>query len=488
MDLWVYLRNNECHAVLPILDMLFCDMEDNHSEVVCLLEDASTPLLKHLSTWMSVPPETVQFLAQLRHAAIFAQQIKPLSSKLKLLKEQLPKKLTSPILLTPSFEIPPKPCCIKSMAELSFSSDEEDDANNHNLVDPPADLDDQPELPAEDDVDVVEEELAHPKKHKKVNPPVDEDYEDEVTELSTPMGSCTSPVKTCQRGARSTAVKVNPSAVPVASSSKVKTSTSHLKCYILIPPQSAPKTPVSKPTAGTTKVEQSMLTKKTPAVKAGVSSSLPAKIIQTDADMTTLPKCRRILGFRARNKTEVPNPEAVPTATMILPLAQVHAAQINPDELNMLPICLLQLRHLWQWQHLHSQDFHKSYLSLLLNNMISLDRQYDFHTALIQLYLDNYLQATEDLAFAMCAVSQSITWEALEARFSDASAVDAIDIFFKQLQLTPDTAGFPENDHSHYSASLPTQTDLSGRLWSPTCHAERQIVCLQGIDSSASAV
>jgi hypothetical protein len=44
---------------------------------------------------MYVPPETVQFLAQLRHAAIFAQQIKPLSSKLKLLKEQLPKKLTS---------------------------------------------------------------------------------------------------------------------------------------------------------------------------------------------------------------------------------------------------------------------------------------------------------------------------------------------------------------------------------------------------------
>jgi hypothetical protein len=50
MDLWVYLRNNECHAVLPILDMLFCDMEDNHSEVVCLLEDASTPLV-HPSTF-----------------------------------------------------------------------------------------------------------------------------------------------------------------------------------------------------------------------------------------------------------------------------------------------------------------------------------------------------------------------------------------------------------------------------------------------------
>jgi hypothetical protein len=45
-DPWIYMRNDECRAVTQVLDLAFCDAEDNHSEVVRLLEDASTPLVR----------------------------------------------------------------------------------------------------------------------------------------------------------------------------------------------------------------------------------------------------------------------------------------------------------------------------------------------------------------------------------------------------------------------------------------------------------
>ncbi|KAJ7236999.1 hypothetical protein C8J57DRAFT_1247497 [Mycena rebaudengoi] len=524
-DPWIYLRNDECRALMPILDTIFCDTENNHLEVIRLLEAASTPLLKHLSTWMSVPPDTAQFLAQLRHAVVFALQIKPASSKLKILKDRLPKKLPLRTLLTSSFVILAEPCRIKTMAELSFSSDKEDnDTDDSNLAEPPADLDDQPEPPADDEPEVVEEEeLLRPKKRKRTNPLPDDDYEDEPAELSTPINSRSSPIKT-----HSSTIKVEKPELldaPVASSSKVKPRTPRMKCYVFIPPQLALKTPVAKATAGTNKSE-----KTTPAKKASTGQAskeaparpeFPRKIMQLDEDPDSLDKTSKDTRVHARNKNEVPNPEAVPTATMVLPLAQVYAAQIDPNELNFPFVCS-NCAISGNGDICVSQGFHKScelchsarrkacsftasdfvlnvvcerilpmmemgnpHLSLLFNNMISLHRQYDFHNALAQLYLDDYLKATEDLAFTMCALLQTITHEALAARFSDESAIDTLDIFFERLQLTPEymlqrrqernppptvhhvpsTSGFPEDDHSRYPASLPTQTNLSGRLF-----------------------
>ena len=76
------------------------------------------------------------------------------------------------------------------------SDEEEDEADNTNLADPPADLEDQPEPPADDEPEVVEEEESpRPKKRKRANPLPDDDYEDEVAELSRPINSRSSPIK-----------------------------------------------------------------------------------------------------------------------------------------------------------------------------------------------------------------------------------------------------------------------------------------------------
>ncbi|KAJ7243704.1 hypothetical protein C8J57DRAFT_1243305 [Mycena rebaudengoi] len=299
-DPWIYLRKDECRALMPVLDTAFCDTEDNHPEVVRLLEAASTPLLKHLSTWTSVPPDTAQFLAQLRRAVVFALQIKPASSKLKTLKDRLPKKLPSHTLLTSSFVIPAEPRRIKPMAELSFSSDEEedDDADDTNLAEPPADPDDQPEPPADDKPEVVEEEESpRPKKRKRANPLPDDDYEDEPAELSMPINSRSSPIKTRTRKTRSSTIKVEKPELPdapAASSSKVKPRTPRMKCYVLIPPQPAFKTPVAKTTAGTNKSEKTTPAKKSSTAQtseeAPARPEFPRKIMQLDEDPDSLDK------------------------------------------------------------------------------------------------------------------------------------------------------------------------------------------------------
>ncbi|KAJ7239336.1 hypothetical protein C8J57DRAFT_1246068 [Mycena rebaudengoi] len=480
-DPWIYMRNDECRALMPVLDTAFCDTEDNHPEVVRLLEAASTPLLKHLSTWTSVPPDTAQFLAQLRRAVVFALQIKPASRKLKILKERLPKKLPSRTLLTSST--------------------------------------DEPEV-------VEEEESPHPKKRKRANPLPDDDYEDEPAELSTPINSRSSPIKTHTRKTRSSTIKVEKPELPdapVASSSKVKPRTPRMQCYVLIPPQPALQDSCRKNHRRKSSTAQT-------SEEAPARPEFPRKIMQLDEDPDSLDKTSKDTRVRARNKNEVPNPEAVPTATMVLPLAQVIRSSDRPERTQRacsahvfsFPFVCSNCAISGNGDTCISQGFRKScelchsarrkacsftasdfalnvvrerflpmmelgnpHLSLLFNNMISVRRQYDFHNALAQLYLDDYLKATEDLAFAMCALSQTITREALEARFSDKSAIDALNIFFERLQLTPEfvlqrrqernppptihhvpsTSGFPEDDHSRYPASLPTQTDLSGRLF-----------------------
>lgn len=124
-------------------------------------------------------------------------------------------------------------------------------------------------------------------------------------------------------------------------------------------------------------------------------------------------------------------------------------------------------------------------LSYLLSNMITLRRQAEFHIALSQLYLDDYLRAAEDLAFAMCRISHSLTREAFEARFSDATIIDTLDVFFQRLGYTPQnlveqrrdshppppihqvpgTSGFVEADRSWYLPELSSQVSLSDRLY-----------------------
>ncbi|KAJ7292027.1 hypothetical protein C8J57DRAFT_1212437 [Mycena rebaudengoi] len=97
--------------------------------VICSMLDAAAPaLLCHLNTWEELPPETVQFLAQVRGVARFLQQFadKSVSANINSLASKLPKPRRPIVLLPPEFQIPIAPVKIKTAELMEDSSDEED--------------------------------------------------------------------------------------------------------------------------------------------------------------------------------------------------------------------------------------------------------------------------------------------------------------------------------------------------------------------------
>jgi hypothetical protein len=67
-----------------------------------------------------------------------------------------------------------------------------------------------------------------------------------------------------------------------------------MKCYVLIPPQPAFKTPVAKTTAGTNKSEKTTPAKKSSTAQTSEEASarpeFPRKIMQLDEDPDSLDK------------------------------------------------------------------------------------------------------------------------------------------------------------------------------------------------------
>ncbi|KAJ7231001.1 hypothetical protein C8J57DRAFT_1251422 [Mycena rebaudengoi] len=499
-DPWMYLRNPACQTLVRAFDNSYCT-EANLDAISSMLNAAAPPLLRHLDTWEELPLETVQFLAQVRGITRFLQQFanKSLSANVSRLASQLPKSRKPIVLLSPEFQIPAAPIKIKSMAELMADSSDEEDA-------PVPDNNDDDDAQAESD---EAEQPPPPRKRAKLTSRVDDDFEEGETEQEAPDP----PPKT-----RKTRSATRGASVAQAGPPKPKVSP-HIpphRMFVLIPPQPAAKTP-SKPIGGTIKVPKASPTpRRGPAVLP-----FPTELIQRDDDPDDLSKAPRDTRVRARSKNESPKPGTFPTPTMKIPSAQVNDALIDPISLEHPFVCTncasygdgdVCVFRGWRVSCLACKSFNRKscsftsndlamnvvrerltpflelgnpHLSYLLSNMITLRRQAEFHIALSQLYLDDYLRAAEDLAFAMCRISHSLTREAFEARFSDATIIDTLDVFFQRLGYTPQnlveqrrdshppppihqvpgTSGFVEADRSWYLPELSSQVSLSDRLY-----------------------
>ncbi|KAJ7278109.1 hypothetical protein C8J57DRAFT_1503019 [Mycena rebaudengoi] len=455
-DPWMYLRNPACQTLVRAFDNSYCT-EANLDAISSMLNAAAPPLLRHLDTWEELPLETVQFLAQVRGITRFLQQFanKSLSANVSRLASQLPKSRKPIVLLSPEFQIPAAPIKIKSMAELMADSSDEEDA-------PVPDNNDDDDAQAESD---EAEQPPPPRKRAKLTSRVDDDFEEGETEQEAPDP----PPKT-----RKTRSATRGASVAQAGPPKPKVSP-HIpphRMFVLIPPQPAAKTP-SKPIGGTIKVPKALPTpRRGPAVLP-----FPTELIQRDDDPDDLSKAPRDTRVRARSKNESPKPGTFPTPTMKIPSAQVNDALIDPISLEATSLHFFTSNDLAmnvvRERLTPFLELGNPHLSYLLSNMITLRRQAEFHIALSQLYLDDYLRAAEDLAFAMCRISHSLTREAFEARFSDATIIDTLDVFFKRLGYTPQnlveqlpgTSGFMEADRSWYLPELSSQVSLSDRLY-----------------------
>ncbi|KAJ7276057.1 hypothetical protein C8J57DRAFT_1224189 [Mycena rebaudengoi] len=409
-DPWMYLCNPACQTLVRAFDNSFC-MEANFDAISSMLNAAALPLLRHLDTWEELPLETVQFLAQQ-----FAN--KSISANVSRLASQLPKSRKPIVLLSPEFQIPAASIKIKSMAELMADSSDEEDApvpDNHDDDDAQAESDEAEQPPP-------------PRKRAK------------LTSRTRKTCSATRGASVAQVGPPKP--KVSPHIPP------------H-RMFVLIPPQPAAKTPSKH--SGTIKVPKSSpMPRRGPAVLP-----FPTELIQHDDDPDDLSKAPRDTRVRARSKNESPKPGTFPTPTMKIPSAQHPFVCTNCASYVDGDVCVFRG---WRVSCLACKSFNRKSCSFtsndlamnvvrerltpflelgnphllhLLSNMITLRRQAEFHIALSQLYLDDYLRAAEDLAFVMCRISHSLTREAFKAWFSEATIIDTLDVFFQRLGYTP---------------------------------------------------
>ncbi|KAJ7281688.1 hypothetical protein C8J57DRAFT_1219525 [Mycena rebaudengoi] len=459
-DPWMYLHNPACQTLVRAFDNSFCT-EANFDAISSMLNAAAPSLLRHLDTWDELPLETVQFLAQVCGITRFLQQFadKSVSANVSRLASQLPKSRKPIVLLSPEFQIPATPVKIKSMAELMADSSDKEDApvpDNNNNNDAQAESDEAEQPPPL-------------RKRAKLTSRVDDDFEEGETEQEAPDP----PPKT-----RKTRSATRGASVAQAGPPKPKVSP-HIpphQMFVLIPPQPMVKTP-SKPIGGTIKVPKSSPTpRRGPAVLP-----FPMELIQCDDDPDDLSKAPRDTRVRAHSKNESPKPGTFPMPTMKIPSAQHPFVCTNCTSYGDGDVCVFRgcftsndlAMNVVRERLTPFLELGNPHLSHLLSNMITLRRQAEFHIVLSQLYLDDYLHAVEDLAFAMCRISHSLTREAFEARFSDATIIDTLDVFFQRLGYTPQNlveqlpgaSGFVEADRSWYLPELSSQVSLSDRLY-----------------------
>ncbi|KAJ7270364.1 hypothetical protein C8J57DRAFT_1227014 [Mycena rebaudengoi] len=457
-DPWMYLRNPACQTLVCAFDNSFCT-EANFDAISSMLNAAAPSLLRHLDTWDELPLETVQFLAQFSNKSV--------SANIGCLASQLPKSRKPIVLLSPEFQIPAAPVKIKSMAELMDDSSDEEDTpvpDNNNNDDAQAESDEAEQPPP-------------PRKRAKLMSRVDDDFEEGETEQEAPNP----PPKTRKTCSATRGVSVAQAGPPKP---KVLPHIPPHWMFVLIPTQPTAKTP-SKPIGGTIKVPKSSPTpRRGPAVLP-----FPTELIQRNDDPDDLSKAPRDTRVRTRSKNKSPKPGTFPTPNMKISSAQVNDALIDSISLEATSLRFFTSNDLAmnvvRERLTPFLELGNPHLSYLLSNMITLRRQAEFHIALSQLYLDNYLRAAEDLGFAMCRISHSLTREAFEARFSDTTSIDTLDVFFKRLGYTPQnlveqrrdshppppihqvpgTSGFVEADRSWYLPELSSQVSLSDRLY-----------------------
>ncbi|KAJ7280437.1 hypothetical protein C8J57DRAFT_1501872 [Mycena rebaudengoi] len=249
-----------------------------------------------------------------------------------------------------------------------------------------------------------------------------------------------------------------------------------------------------------------------------------SKIIEIDSEPEDSPKVSKDTRLRKHPKPPIEGTTA--TAMMVIPTIKVESSLINPDDVEAPFACSncagsgigetcvfwvfagpariapTRIERLLPFMDLgNPRESDLSFISTrdskiliarlvdinrTLDRLIQTRRQADFHTALGQLYLDDYLDLSEDLAYIMLRNSAIISREALEARFTDASALDALNIFFERLGYTrenieqyyrdrhppttviaqPSTTGYPDDDHSRYTPTEERTYDMPSLLYS----------------------
>ncbi|KAJ7215759.1 hypothetical protein C8J57DRAFT_1255452 [Mycena rebaudengoi] len=433
VDVWVYLRSDECRALIQAFDIDWCNDQRNHKKIVNIVRGAVPQLLKHVDT-MASDPGTDAFLYHARKVARFAFKLNRTIPLVSQVIERLPK--TKP-------------------------SDEDDDEEEEDDDDAPAQTSfwfkghDRRLIPTKtrsSRTNVLKSALATPLLRTRLSPSPSKNL------LRLKSG----PVRSALRSTSSTIVKKEPAP------KKPKKTTSPKKSAP--PKEKTESLPVTTPK--TTRDKQS--------ANATASSS---KIIEID-DAPDNPN-KFSLSDRKRKHIKPPVPDATATATMIVPTVKVEQASINPDDAVAPYICSncavsgigetcdfkgvrnsctnCRLAHRKACTYTATEfannvarerlapfiEMGTSHMNHLLDHMISTRRMTDFHTMLGQVFLDDYLRTTEELAFLMMhGISEF--YEESHAPLS--------------LEGEPSTTGYPDDDRSRYRAHSPPTSNIHDDL------------------------
>ncbi|KAJ7220392.1 hypothetical protein C8J57DRAFT_1254222 [Mycena rebaudengoi] len=455
LDYWIYLRSQPCRDLIATFDNSFTEHVPNHRKVAKLITVAAPQLIKHVEAWENADDSVTHgFLYRARKVVRFILRLYPDVSVLQKVLELIPKEMPPGDIPDQHFVIPDIPRVISVDDDSSDEEDGDDDA--------------------EED---VPEDRGSSRASKRARLDDDSFEEAEVIPSTGKPPPRTRSSKTAAPKKAVAKLTPAPKPTPVVKTKKVHLATMRYQYTpdsqrIKEPPPAKASTSANKP-------------KPTPAKKASPEKVVPEK---SSPDKSSPDKPARL-----RKHPKPPIEGTTATATMVIPTIKVESSLINPDDVEAPFACsncagsgigetcvFLGFRRAC----LNCTNAH--HINRTLDRLIQTRRQADFHTALGQLYLDDYLDLSEDLAYLMLRNSAIISREALEARFTDVSALDALNIFFERLGYTrenieqyyrdrhppatvmaqPSTTGYPDDDHSRYTPTEERTYDMPSLLYS----------------------
>ncbi|KAJ7250222.1 hypothetical protein C8J57DRAFT_1521233 [Mycena rebaudengoi] len=507
LDYWIYLRSQPCRDLIATFDNSFTEHVPNHRKVAKLITVAAPQLIKHVEAWENADDSVTHgFLYRARKVARFILRLYPDVSVLQKVLELIPKEMPPGDIPDQHFVIPDIPRVISVDDDSSDEEDGDDDAEE----DVPEDRgSSRASKRARLDDDSFEEAEVIPSTGKP--PPRTRSSKTAAPKKAvakpTPAPKPTPVVKTKKVHLATMRYQYTPDSQRIKEPPPAKASTSANK----------PKpTPAKKASPEKVVPEKSSPDKSSPDKPVASSS----KIIEIDSEPEDSPKVSKDTRLRKHPKPPIEGTTA--TATMVIPTIKVESSLINPDDVEAPFACsncagsgigetcvFLGFRRACpNCTNAHRQsctftssdfamnaarerllpfmDLGNPHINRTLDRLIQTRCQADFHTALGQLYLDDYLDLSEDLAYIMLRNSAIISREALEARFTDASALDVLNIFFERLGYTrenieqyyrdrhppttvmaqPSTTGYPDDDHSRYTPTEERTYDMPSLLYS----------------------